>query len=46
MKIRYKIGADCFNAAHAASGEKLSREDIEAAFQRMAEEKARLQAVR
>lgn len=44
MKIRYKIGADCFNAANAASGEKLSREDIEAAFQRMAEEKARLQA--
>ncbi|MER9176667.1 hypothetical protein NKH72_24200 [Mesorhizobium sp. M0955] len=44
MKIRYKIGADCFNAAHAASGEKLNREDIEAAFQRMAEEKARLQA--
>jgi hypothetical protein len=43
MKIRYKIGADCFNAAHAASGEKLTREDIEAAFQRMAEEKARLQ---
>jgi hypothetical protein len=34
---------DCFNAAHAAS-EQLSREDIEAAFQRMAEEKARLQA--
>lgn len=44
MKIRYKIGADCFNAAHAASGEQLSREDIEAAFQRMAEYKASLQA--
>jgi hypothetical protein len=44
MKIRYKIGADCFNAAHAASGEQLSREDIEAAYQRMAEYKASLQA--
>ncbi|PAQ00900.1 hypothetical protein CIT25_17695 [Mesorhizobium mediterraneum] len=44
MKIRYKIGADCFNAANAASGEKLSRDDIEAAFQRMAEYKASLQA--
>lgn len=44
MKIRYKIGADCFAAANAASGEKLNREDIEAAFQRMAEYKASLQA--
>jgi hypothetical protein len=44
MKIRYKMGADCFNAANAASGEQLSREDIEAAFQRMAEYKASLQA--
>lgn len=43
MKIRYKIGADCFNAANAASGEKLNREDIEAAFQRMAEYKHSLQ---
>jgi hypothetical protein len=44
MKIRYKIGADCFAAANAASGEKLNHEDIEAAFQRMAEYKASLQA--
>jgi hypothetical protein len=44
MKIRYKMGADCFNAANAASGEQLNREDIEAAFQRMAEYKASLQA--
>ncbi|KRB22671.1 hypothetical protein [Mesorhizobium sp. Root172] len=44
MKIRYKIGSDCFNAANAASGEKLNREEIEAAFQRMAEYKASLQA--
>lgn len=43
MKIRYKIGADCFNAANAASGQKLNREDIEAAFQRMAEYKQSLQ---
>lgn len=44
MKIRPKIGTDCFAAANAASGEKLNREDIEAAFQRMAEYKASLQA--
>ena len=44
VKIRYKIGKECFDAANAASKEKLSREDIEAAFQRIAEEKARLQA--
>jgi hypothetical protein len=43
VKIRYKIGADCLAAARAASGEKLSREDIEAAFQRVAEHKASLQ---
>jgi hypothetical protein len=44
LKIRYKMGEDCFNAANAASGEQLNREDIEAAFQRMAEYKASLQA--
>lgn len=44
MKIRYKMGEECFNAANAASGEQLNREDIEAAFQRMAEYKASLQA--
>jgi hypothetical protein len=38
------MGEDCFNAANAASGEQLNREDIEAAFQRMAEYKASLQA--
>lgn len=37
MKIRYKIGADCFDAANAASGARLNREAIEAAFQRVAE---------
>ncbi|MBZ9807703.1 hypothetical protein [Mesorhizobium sp. ESP-6-2] len=44
MKIRYKIGDDCFNAANAASGQQLNRDDIEAAFQRMAEYKQSLQA--
>jgi hypothetical protein len=44
MKIRPKIGPDCFNAANAASGERLNKEEIEAAFQRMFDEKARLQA--
>lgn len=44
MKIRPKIGPDCFNAANAASGERLNKEEIEAAFQSMFDEKARLQA--
>lgn len=44
MKIRPKIGPDCLAAATAASGERLSREEIEAAFQRVAEYKQRLQA--
>lgn len=44
MKIRPKIGADCFNAANKASGERLNKDEIDAAFQRMFDEKARLQA--
>jgi len=44
VKIRAKIGADCFNAANAASGERLTREDIEAAFQKVFEQKQKLQA--
>lgn len=44
MKIRYKVGDACFDAANAASGQKLSREEIEAAYQRVAEYKQRLQA--
>lgn len=44
LKIRPKIGPDCFNAANKASGERLNKEEIEAAFQRMFDEKARLQA--
>lgn len=44
MKIRPKIGPDCYAAANAASGERLNKEEIEAAFQRMFDEKARLQA--
>lgn len=37
MKTRYKMGAECFDAANAASGARLNREAIEAAFQRVAE---------
>ncbi|TGR84269.1 hypothetical protein EN866_33375 [Mesorhizobium sp. M2D.F.Ca.ET.223.01.1.1] len=44
MKIRFKIGDACFGAAQAASGGKLNREEIEAAYQRMAEYKQTLQA--
>lgn len=44
MKIRLKIGQPCFDAANAASGQKLDREEIDAAFQRVAEYKQRLQA--
>jgi hypothetical protein len=43
MKIRPKIGPDCFDAANEASGGRLSREEIEAAFQRVLEHKERLQ---
>ena len=44
MKIRYKMGADCFDAANAASGARLNREAIEAAFQRVAEYRDTLKA--
>lgn len=44
MKIRYKMGADCFDAANAASGARLNREAIEAAFQRVAEYRETLKA--
>lgn len=44
MKIRYKIGDDCRAAANAASGDKLTSEEIDAAFQRVAEYKQKLQA--
>lgn len=44
MKIRYKMGTDCFDAANAASGERLNREAIEAAFQRVAEYRETLKA--
>ena len=44
MNIRDKIGDACFDAANAASGQKLSRQEIEAAFQRVAEYRQRLQA--
>jgi hypothetical protein len=44
LKIRYKIGADCLAAANAASGQRLTQDEIDAAFQRVAEYKQRLQA--
>lgn len=44
MKIRPKIGPDCLAAATTASGSRLNRDEIEAAFQRVAEYKQRLQA--
>lgn len=40
---KYTPDDACFNAANAASGERLRREDIEAAFQRVADYKERLQ---
>lgn len=43
MKMRFKIGQDCLNAANSASGGKLSQEEIEAAFQRVSEYKQSLQ---
>jgi hypothetical protein len=44
MKIKFKMGEGCFNAANQASGGVLNREDIEAAFQRIGEYKQRLQS--
>lgn len=44
MRIRPKIGADCLAAATGASGGRLNRDQIEEAFQRVAEYKQRLQA--
>jgi len=44
LKIRYKMGAECFDAANKASGERLNREAIEAAFQRVAEYRESLKA--
>ncbi len=44
MKIRMKIGDACKANAKAASGGKLTDDEIEAAFQRVAEYKQKLQA--
>ncbi|MCO5159616.1 MAG: hypothetical protein M9939_00650 [Mesorhizobium sp.] len=44
MRIRPKIGPECFDAANKASGERLNREAIEAAFQRVAEYRESLKA--
>lgn len=41
---KYTPDKACFDAANAASGEKLSKEEIEAAFQRISDYKQRLQA--
>jgi hypothetical protein len=41
---KYTPSPDCYAAAHAASGEKLSKEDIEAAFQRVVDYRDRLKA--
>lgn len=43
MKIRPKIGQGCFDAANAASGGRLNRDEIDAAFQRVFDQKRRLQ---
>lgn len=44
MKIKFKMGDDCRAAAAAASGGKLTDDEIQEAFQRMGEYKQRLQA--
>lgn len=44
MRIRPKIGDDCFNAANAASGNRLNREEVQEAFQRVFDEKRRMEA--
>ncbi|MGE0231167.1 MAG: hypothetical protein AB7O39_03130 [Flavobacteriaceae bacterium] len=45
MRItRFKIGADCLNAAMEATGGRLSRDQIEDAFNEVAQYKQRLQA--
>ncbi len=44
MRVRPKIGQGCFDAANAASGGRLNRDEIDAAFQRVFDHKRRLQA--
>lgn len=44
MAVKHTPDKACFDAANAASGEKLSKEEIEAAFQRISDYKQRLQA--
>lgn len=44
MKIKFKMGDGCRNAAQAASGGKLTDDEIQEAFQKMGEYKQRLQA--
>lgn len=44
MTVKYTPDAECFDAANVASGQRLAREAVEAAFQRVADYKQRLQA--
>ena len=44
MKIRTNIGPDCFNAANIASREKLTKDEINDAFQRVFDYKEKLRA--
>ena len=44
MKIRPNIGPDCFTAANLASREKLTKDEINAAFQRVFDYKEKLRA--
>lgn len=44
MKIRPKIGPDCYAAVNAASGERLNKEAIDAAFQRLYDYRESLKA--
>jgi hypothetical protein len=41
---KYKPSPDCYDAANVASGQKLTREEIDAAFQRVSDYKQKLQA--
>ncbi len=44
MRIRPKLGAECFDAANAAASSRLNREEIDAAWSRLVDYKHRLQA--
>lgn len=44
MKIRPKIAGDCLSAANRASGEKLTNDELDAAFERVWEHREKLKA--